>query len=192
MFRGILRWAAILALGLQVGGCLTDYGPVASDSAPATPASVASRLQRGDQLKVIVFGEDSLSGLYDVSPAGTITMPLIGPIMAAGRTANEVQHAITEAYASGKFLQEPKVTVSVALFRPFYIFGEVLTPGRYVYTDGLDVLGAIATAGGPTYRASRTSVLIRHPGENVWQEYSLANPQPVEPGDVIRVPERYY
>lgn len=192
MFNRILRWAGMLAVGLQVGGCLTDYGPVVSDSVPVAPTSIASRLQSGDALKIIVFGEDSLSGIYDISPAGTISMPLIGRVVAAGHTADEVQGVITRAYANGKFLQEPKVTVSVASFRPFYIFGEVLTPGRYAYTDGLDVLGAVATAGGFTYRASRSSVLIRRPGEQVWQEYSLANPQPIEPGDVIRVPERYY
>lgn len=192
MFKTIARWAAVLALGLQVGGCLTDYGPVVTDALPVTPSSVASQLQSGEQLKIIVFGEDALSGIYDISPAGTISMPLIGSIKAAGRSSEEVQRAITSAYASGKFLQEPKVTVSVAAFGPYYIFGEVLTPGRYAYTDGLDVLGAVATAGGFTYRASRTSVLIRHPGEQVWQEFSLANPQPIEPGDVIRVPERYY
>lgn len=192
MIDKLLRWGTILAISLQLGGCLTDYGPVVSNSVPVTPYAVASQLQTGDQLKVIVFGEDALSGLYEISPAGTIAMPLIGPIRAAGRTTAEVEHAVTTAYASGKFLQEPKITVSIASFRPFYVFGEVLTPGRYAYTDGLDVLGAVATAGGFTYRASRTSVLIRHPGENVWQEYSLAAPQQIEPGDVIRVPERYY
>lgn len=192
MIDKILRWGAILAVGLQLGGCFTDYGPVVSDSVPAAPYSVASQLQSGDQLKVIVFGEDSLSGIYEISPSGTVAMPLIAPIRAAGHSVAEVERAITSAYASGKFLQEPKITVSVVSFRPFYIFGEVLTPGRYAYTNGLDVLGAVATAGGFTYRASKTSVLIRHPGEEVWQQYSLAAPQPIEPGDVIRVPERYY
>ncbi len=192
MFKGFVRWAAVVAVGLQVGGCLTDYGPVVSDSVPAAPSSVASRLQSGDQVKVIVFGEDALSGIYDISPAGAITMPLIGSVVAVGHTTGELERALTRAYASGKFLQEPKITVSIASLRPFYVFGEVLTPGRYAYTDGLDVLGAVATAGGFTYRASRNSVLIRHPGEEVWQQYSLAAPQLIEPGDVIRVPERYY
>lgn len=192
MIKRILYWSAILAVGLQLGGCLTDYGPVVTDAVPVAPYRVASALQTGDQLKIIVFGEDSLSGIYDISPAGTISMPLVGPIMAAGRTTADVERALTKAYTSGKFLQEPKITVTVATYRPYYIFGEVLSPGRYAYTDGIDVLGAISTAGGLTYRGSRTSVLIRHPGETVWQEYSLAAPQLIEPGDIIRVPERYY
>lgn len=188
----IRRWTWVLAMALQLGGCYTDYGPVATDSVPSSPYNVASRLQSGDQLKIIVFGEDALSGIYDVSPAGTITMPLIGSVVAAGRTAPDLARALTRAYVAGKYLTEPKISVSVVSYRPFYIFGEVLTPGRYPYTSGLNVLTAVATAGGFTYRASRTSVLIRHPGEAVWQEYSLAAPILIEPGDLIRVPERYF
>jgi polysaccharide export outer membrane protein len=192
MIMRVFGWAAILAIGLQLGGCLNDYGPVTTDSVPETQYAVASRLQSGDDLKVIIFGEDALSGIYEISPAGTISMPLVGAIMAAGRTRADVEHELTRAYASGKFLQEPKITVSVVTFRPIYIFGEVSTPGKYAYTSGLDVLTAVATAGGFTYRASKTTVLIRHPGEDVWQEYSLAAPLPVEPGDLIRIPERYF
>lgn len=192
MIKRSFRLAACLAIGLQLGGCITDYGPVTANSLPVPPTAVASSLQPGDQLKIIIFGEDALSGIYDISPAGTVSMPLIGTIVAAGRTRAEVERAITQAYASGKFLQEPKITVSVVSFRPFYIFGEVMTPGKYAYTSGADILTAVATAGGFTYRASRTSVLIRHPGEEVWQEYSLAAPIAVQPGDLIRVPERYF
>jgi protein involved in polysaccharide export with SLBB domain len=192
MIKKSFRWGTFLVLGLQLGGCITDYGPVTTDSVPVAPNAVASRLQSGDELKVIIFGEDALSGIYDISPAGTVSMPLIGTIPAAGRSRAEVERAMTQAYASGKFLQDPKITVSVVTFRPIYVFGEVGTPGKYAYTSGLDILTAIATAGGFTYRASKTSVLIRHPGEDVWQEYSLADPLPVQPGDLIRVPERYF
>jgi protein involved in polysaccharide export with SLBB domain len=192
MMRRVFGWGAIVLIGLQLGACITDYGPVAQDSIPISPLAVASALQSGDELKIIVFGEDALSGIYPIGPNGAIQMPLIGSIPAAGRTRAEVERAINEAYTRGKFLQEPKITVSVITYRPFYIFGEVSIPGKYAYTSGLNVLGAVATAGGFTYRASRASVLIRHPGDEVWQEYSLADPLPVEPGDLIRVPERYF
>jgi len=192
MMKKSFSWGAILVIGLQLAGCITDYGPVTTDSVPVAPYTVASRLQTGDDLKVIVFGEDALSGIYAISPAGTVEMPLIGPVMAAGRTRADVERAITKAYTAGKFIQEPKITVSVVTYRPIYVFGEVSTPGKYAYTSGLDVLTAVATAGGFTYRASKTSVLIRHPGDEVWQEYSLAAPLAVEPGDLIRIPERYF
>jgi protein involved in polysaccharide export with SLBB domain len=190
--KDYLRWGAILLIGLQLSGCITDYGPVATDSVPIPPNTVASRLQTGDELKVIVFGEDQLSGIYQISPAGMVILPLIGAIPAVGRTRAEVEHEISQAYARGKFLQEPKVTVSVTTFRPIYVFGEVGIPGKYNYTSGVDVLTAIATAGGFTYRASKTTVLIRHAGEDIWQEFSLAAPVLIEPGDLIRVPERYW
>lgn len=185
-------WVVVLAIGLQLMGCYTDYGPVTTDSVPTAPFNVASRLQSGDQLKVIVFGEDALSGIYEISPDGTITMPLVGSVRAAGRTTSDLARILTRAYLTGKFLAEPKISVSVISYRPFYIFGEVVTPGRYPYTSGLDVLTAVATAGGFTYRASRTSVLIRHPGDDIWQEYSMAAPIIIQPGDLIRVPERYF
>jgi protein involved in polysaccharide export with SLBB domain len=190
--RRSLRFGAVLLMGLQLGACITDYGPVAMDSIPISQLAVASTLETGDELKIIVFGEDALSGIYQISPNGNITMPLIGAVPAAGRTRAEVERAITQAYTKGKFLQEPKITVSVVTYRPFYIFGEVTIPGKYTYTSGLDVLTAVATAGGFTYRATKTSVLIRHAGDEVWQEHSLAAPIPVEPGDLIRVPERYF
>jgi protein involved in polysaccharide export with SLBB domain len=188
----ICRWVWVLAIALQLGGCFTDYGPVTTDSVPLSPYNVASRLQSGDQLKIIVFGEDALSGIYDVSPAGTITMPLIGSVGAVGRTTSDLARVLTHAYATGKYLAEPKISVSVVSYQPFYIFGEVVTPGKYPYTSGLNVLTAVATAEGFTYRASRTSVLIRHAGDDVWQEYSLAAPILIQPGDLIRVPERYF
>lgn len=192
MLRNGIRLFVILLSGLGVAGCYTDFGPVVTDSVPVAPYNVASHLQPGDQLKVIVYGEDALSGLYEISPAGAISMPLIGPVMAAGHTRADVERAITSAYIRGQFLKEPKITVSVITYRPFYVLGEVLRPGQFPFASGLNVLTAIATAGGFTYRASRTDVLIRHPGEEVWQQYSLAAPLPVVPGDLIRVPERYF
>ncbi len=71
MVSKLFKWWAIVVMGLQLGGCYTEYGPVTTDSEPVAPYSVASRLQTGDQLKVIVFGEDALSGIYDISPAGS-------------------------------------------------------------------------------------------------------------------------
>jgi polysaccharide export outer membrane protein len=76
--------------------------------------------------------------------------------------------------------------------RPFYIFGEVERPGQYPYTADLNVISAALTAGGFTYRASTSTVLIQHAGEAVWREYPLAQPTAVMPGDIIRIPARYF
>lgn len=183
---------AIIALGLQLGGCYTDFGPVVTEPEPINPTAVAAHLQTGDKLKITVYGEDALSNTYDVNPAGSVTMPLIGTIKAAGRTRAELEREITSAYRSGNFLQDPKVTVAVVEFRPYYIMGEAASPGQFPYRSGLNVLTAISTAGGLTYRASRSTVLIQHAGQTQWEEYAMTANVPIAPGDLIRIPERYF
>jgi polysaccharide export outer membrane protein len=191
MNRKIFAVAAIVAIGLQLGGCYTDYGPVMVGPPPPAPAAVATRLHAGDKVKVTVYGEDSLTGLYDVNPAGYIYMPLAGAVMAADCSQSELASEITRKYRGG-ILQDPRVMVEIVSLRPFYIFGEVEHPGQYPYTSGVNVISAATTAGGFTYRASKSAVLIQHAGEQVWKEYSLAAPVSILPGDIIRVPERYF
>ena len=134
--------------------------------------------------------EEALTGEYDISPSGYVTMPLIGAVRAAGRSQSEFARGLEGKYRG--FLQEPHVTVAVSQFKPFYVLGEATTPGEYPFRSGLNVHTAVAMAGGFTYRASRSYVLIRHTGDDVWKEYSLTEPVPIAPGDLIRVPERYF
>jgi protein involved in polysaccharide export with SLBB domain len=194
MLAKYVRLAIVLLAGLQLAGCYTDYGPVELEARPVSlsGASVATHLQPGDKLKVIVYGEEALTGEYDINPGGYVTMPLIGAIRASGRTQLEFGRDIASRYRSGGFLQDPNVTVAVDQFQPFYVLGEATSPGEYPYRSGLNVHTAVAMAGGFTYRASRTTVLIRHTGEQVWKEYPLTEPVPIAPGDLIRVPERYF
>jgi protein involved in polysaccharide export with SLBB domain len=189
-----LRLAIAPLIGLLLTGCYTDFGPVEIGAAPssASGATAASLLQPGERAKITVYGEEALTGEYDVNPAGYLTMPLIGAIKAAGRSQAELGRDIAERYRRGGFLQDPHVTVAILLFKPFYVLGEASSPGEYPYRSGLNVHTAVAMAGGFTYRASRTYVLIRHVGDEVWKEYSLAEPVPIAPGDLIRVPERYF
>ena len=189
-----LRLAIVLLAGFQLAGCYTDYGPVEVGTAPASlsGAGVASRLQPGEKIKINVYGEEALTGEYDINPSGYVSMPLIGAIRAAGRSQSEFGREIENSFRRGGFLQDPHVTVAVAQFKPFYVLGEATTPGEYPFRSGLNVHTAVAMAGGFTYRASRSFVLIRHVGEDVWKEYSLTEPVPIAPGDLIRVPERYF
>jgi protein involved in polysaccharide export with SLBB domain len=194
MIARFINVAIVLLAGLQVAGCYTDYGPVELDARPVSlsGAGVATHLQPGNKLKVTVYGEEALTGEYDINPNGYVTMPLIGAIRAVGRTQLEFGRDIASRYRSGGFLQDPNVTVAVVQFQPFYVLGEAASPGEYPFRSGLNVHTAVAMAGGFTYRASRTTVLIRHTGEQVWKEYPLTEPIPIAPGDLIRVPERYF
>ena len=189
-----LRIAIVLLTGLQLAGCYTDYGPVEVERGPISysGAGVASLLQPGEKLKITVYGEEALTGDYDINPNGYVSMPLIGTIKAAGRSQSDFGREIANKYRSGGFLQDPHVTVTVSQFKPFYVLGEATTPGEYPFRSGLNVHSAVAMAGGFTYRASRSYVLIRHMGDDVWKEYSLTEPVPIAPGDLIRVPERYF
>jgi protein involved in polysaccharide export with SLBB domain len=189
-----LRIAIVLLAGLQLAGCYTDYGPVEVERGPISfsGAGVASLLQPGEKLKITVYGEEALTGDYDINPSGYVSMPLIGAVRAAGRSQSEFAREVAGRYRGGGFLQDPHVTVVVAQFKPFYVLGEVTTPGEYPFRSSLNVHSAVAMAGGFTYRASRSDVLIRHVGDDVWKEYSLTEPVPIAPGDLIRVPERYF
>jgi protein involved in polysaccharide export with SLBB domain len=188
------KLVVIILAGLQLAGCYTDYGPVEVETRPVSlsAAGVATHLRAGDRLKITVYGEEQLTGEYDINPAGYVSMPLIGSIRAAGRAQAEFGRDIAAGYRSGGFLQDPKVTVAVIQFRPFYVLGEATNPGEYPFRSGLTVHAAVAMAGGFTYRASKSFVLIRHSGDEVWKEYPLTEPVVIAPGDLIRVPERYF
>jgi protein involved in polysaccharide export with SLBB domain len=175
---------------------LTLAAPVRaqSDSAPvAAPAADLSdyRLGTGDRVRIITFGEPSLTGEFQVSGVGTISLPLIGDIKAAGATTNELQSGITSALKNG-FLNNPSISVEVLQYRPFYILGEVNKPGEYPYSIGATVMNAVATASGFTYRASKHKVMIKHANEREEKPYTLDPNTPVLPGDTIRVPERHF
>ncbi|HXE10673.1 MAG TPA: polysaccharide biosynthesis/export family protein [Bryobacteraceae bacterium] len=189
-----LKLAIAVLAGLQLAGCFTDYGPIEVQTRPVSLSGtgVATHLRAGDRIKINVYGEDALTGDYDISPSGYVTMPLIGAIRAAGRTQAELGRDIANKYRSGGLLQDPKVTVAVVQFRPFYVLGEAASPGEYPFRSGLTVHAAVAMAGGFTYRASKSFVLIRHAEDEVWKEYPLTEPVVIAPGDLIRVPERYF
>ena len=112
-------------------------------------------------------------------------------LQAVGLTQSELEQALAKKFRS-EYLRNPKVTVTIATLRPFYMMGEVTKPGEYPYKSGLNVLTAMAIAGGPTYRASRSTVQIQRRGESSMRDYPLSASVPILPGDVIKVPERYF
>jgi protein involved in polysaccharide export with SLBB domain len=149
------------------------------------------KLAPGDKVRVTVFGEDKISGDYDIDTAGYISLPLAGSVMAAGLSKPELERELARRLA-GDYLKSPKVTVSVVTFRPFFILGEVERPGEYQFRSGMNVLSALAMAGGPTFRASRSSVLIQRAGTTELREYPLDATVGILPGDLVRIPERYF
>lgn len=172
--------------GASLGRATADEQAIIRSAATSGPS-----LQAGEKIKVIVFGEDRLTGEYEIDPAGFVALPLAGTVKAAGLTKADLEKALARKF-SGEYLRNPKVTVEVSAFRPFYILGEVGKPGEYPFKSGLNVMSAIALAGGTTYRASYSTVLIQHAGEGGFKEYPMSPSIPLFPGDLVRVPARYF
>lgn len=161
-------------------------------AAPLAVDKFDYHLGSGDKVRIIVFGEASLSGEFLIpGGAGTLSFPLVGDIKAAGLSVTELQAQIMAKLKDG-YLKDPRVSIEVLNYRPFYILGEVTRPGQYPYTSGLTVLNAVATASGFTYRANTHKVFIKRPNTPGEVEYDLKTTTLVEPGDTIRIGQRFF
>jgi protein involved in polysaccharide export with SLBB domain len=191
MPRKVLVCGALLALAFLVSGCSAGSLSEAEQQSLAAAATGPAKLQPGDKITVYVYGEDKLSGEYQLNQSGQISLPLAGTVEAKGLTQSELEQALAKKFRS-EYLKHPKVTVTIASLQPYYVMGEVEKPGEFAYKSGLNVLTALAIAGGPTYRASRSTVQIQRRGETSMRDYPISASVPILPGDVIKVPERYF
>ncbi len=182
-----------IAMALFAVACQTTSVAPGPDAAASTQFRERAeyRLGTGDQIRVIVYNEDSLSGEFLVDGSGRVSLPLIGQVDAGGLSLSEFEDAV-ELRLSDGYLNDPRVNVEVLNFRPFYILGEVEEAGEYPYTDGLTVMNAVATAGGFTYRANTRVVYIKRDGTDQEVAITLSPSTPVQPGDTIRIAERYF
>src|SRR5262249_36223272 len=90
------------------------------------------RLDAGDKLRVVVYGQEGLTNTYAIDAAGSITMPLIGQVPARGRSPASLAAEISARLRNG-YIREPSVAVEIESYRPFFILGEVQAPGQYPY-----------------------------------------------------------
>lgn len=150
------------------------------------------RLGSGDRVRVTVFGQPELTGEYAIDGGGQMSYPLIGQIRAGGLTAAELEKDLIGKLSPG-YLKDPSVSVEVLTYRPFYIVGEVRTPGSYPFVNGMTVLNAVALAGGFTYRARESSFYLTRTDESGTKSKVNASPETaILPGDIITVRERYF
>tara|TARA_R110002126_G_scaffold75997_11_gene189633 strand:- start:2059 stop:2607 length:549 start_codon:yes stop_codon:yes gene_type:complete len=169
-------------------------------AAGATAAESAERtesvrdiytLGSGDRVRVTVFGEKDLSGVFEISGTGAIAYPLIGEVEAGGKTIRELEKSVELKLRNG-YLRKPQVSIEVTNYRPFYILGEVNRPGSYAYVEGMKIVNAVAMSGGFTYRARKQRLMVRRAGAPKDSESEASPDDLLYPGDVIRVPERYF
>ncbi|HVW74932.1 MAG TPA: polysaccharide biosynthesis/export family protein [Rhizomicrobium sp.] len=143
-------------------------------------------LGAGDKLRLTVYGEPDLSGDFAIDGSGFARLPLIGQVRAAGYTSQQLESVITSALARG-YLRQPRVSVEVTTYRPFYIIGAVNRPGQYPYVDHMTALNAVALAGGFTSGAVESVVFVRREGSNREEELPADRTTQIYPGDVVRV-----
>ncbi len=184
MIRPILLLCAAVTLSACSPGA--DLQPLPSY------ASTGYHLGGGDQIRVITFGSDQLSGQFHVNDEGEVAMPLVGTVRAAGLTSDEFAAKLQSELAAQKYVREPRVSVEVLSYRPIFVLGEVTKPGQYSYSPGMTMLTAVAVAGGFTYRAVedyasdvRTTGGAAVTGKITPQSF-------LAPGDVIKIYERHF
>lgn len=171
-----------------------SYAPASAAYAAAPmPAAhdTAYRLDAGDKLRVVVYGQEGLTNTYAIDAGGSITMPLIGAVPARGRTPAGLAAEISGKLRNG-YLREPSVAVEVETYRPFFILGEVAAPGQYPYVPNMSVESAVAIAGGFSPRAQRDRVTLTHNDSSGPNRAVVPLGTPLGPGDTILVGERWF
>ncbi len=182
--RSVFGCAFLFALILTAG-----FGGAVAQVRAAGSADY--RLGPGDLLRVVVFGHEDLSGEFEVKGSGHVSLPLIREVKAEGLTLRQFEQAVIDSLKPD-FLLNPRVSVDVLNYSPFYIIGEVKRPGSYPYVNGMKVVNAIALAGGYTYRATENEVLITRERDAGRKQEPADHQTVVLPGDVIEVPERFW
>src|SRR3954449_3583064 len=148
-------------------------------------------LDSGDKLRIVVFGQDTLSNNYTVDAQGALSLPLVGAVEARGLTTSQLGGAIAGRLRSG-YVRDPSVAVEIETYRPFFVFGEVTFPGQYPYVPNMTVENAIAIAGGFTPRAYKDAIKVTRQVQGSETRYELPLRVPVRPGDTITVTERWF
>ena len=212
--RGVIL---CLLTALALAGCMRHAAPVAvlppqadldtmtfGQSYGTAPAPVpvayapepvrydtAYRLDAGDRLRVVVYGQEGLTNTYAIDAGGSITMPLIGSVPARGKTPARLAADLTAKLRNG-FIREPSVAVEIEAYRPFFILGEVAAPGQYPYVPNMTVESAVAIAGGFSPRALRDRVTITHSDPAGSMRTIVPLGTAISPGDTVLVGERWF
>lgn len=180
----------------------TGSSPVATSGTSTTRTTGAAvgndyKLVSGDKLRIEVYKDPQLSQTLQIRPDGKITLPLVGDLAAAGRTALELRESISSALK--EYIATPNVTVIVAETMPqvVYVMGEVNNPGPQPIHGQVSVLQALAAAGGFKDFAKTTKIRIQRKSASGYTmlDFNYKDAMNgrgqtiyVQPGDTIIVP----
>jgi polysaccharide biosynthesis/export protein len=209
-------WRAVMFCpfaALQLSGCMQATAPMAGTepqaaldslaygsfattraayaATPRTSHVAGYRLDAGDRLRVVVYGQEDLTNTYAIDAGGAIMMPLIGPVPARGRTTVVLAAEISAKLRNG-YIRDPSVAVEIVSYRPFFILGEVASPGQYPYVPNMSVEIAVAIAGGFSPRALRDHVTLTHNDGSGSARIEVPLGTAVSPGDTVLVGDRWF
>ena len=204
----LLGQAVPRTAGSQPTGPITSSatGGSAYPSGGGASAPAGYVLSANDYVSVEVFGEDDLRSNGRLNPEGNLSVPLLGSVHLAGLTLTQAASRLTELYGRD-YLVNPKVNVMLLGYarRRFSILGQVGRPGSYDMPEsspgGIDLLEAIALAGGYTRIAAPERITVRRQGSNGDQIFKVNAKKfnkaggggfRVEPGDTITVGESIF
>lgn len=172
-----------------VSGLEDRLAPAAGGAQAGVPT--AYRLGPGDKLRIVVFGHKDVSGEFVIDGSGNIAMPLLGQFGAGHMTVTELQNAL-QAELNKSYIVNPRVSVEVLNYRPFFILGEVNKPGSYPYIAGITVLQAVALGGGYTRRARTSTAEVTRVTPDGRVTLEVRPNDPVLPGDTIEIGRRLF
>ena len=203
----LYRFIALVLL-LMLTGCATAPGSSQAPKFNADAQAISTyHIGVDDQLQVTVWHNPDLSVSVPVRPDGKITVPLIGDVVAGGKTPEEVAAEVKDKLQA--YVRDPQVAVILTELRSHEylsrvrVTGAVRTPVSLPYRQGMTVLDAVLAAGGTTeFAAPDHTELYRKDGDstksyavqlgNILQQGELTTNYPVQPGDVITVPQRSF
>lgn len=177
--------AALLSIILAILGLITARTPLAS------VPSQEFQLGAGDRISIRVYGEQDLTLETLLSDSGVINYPFLGVLEIAGLTPMQLEEKIVNGL-KGDYLVNPVVHVSIVEYRPFFIDGEVASPGAYAFQPGLTIAKAVALAGGFTERGSREKIYIERGEEGTKEKMKADLSASLRPGDIINIEQRFF
>jgi polysaccharide biosynthesis/export protein len=180
--------SCLIAAVVALNGCAA---PVLSPDVFQASMNEAYTLSSGDRLRIIVFGQDTLSNAYIVDGTGRISFPLIGLVECKGLSTAQLETQIAHRLRNG-FLREPRVSVEVEQYRPFFILGEVNQSGQYPYVNGSTIQTGVAIAGGFSPRGARSYAEVTRNVNGKPTTASVPITFPLRPGDTITIKERLF
>ena len=172
--------------------CACTWAQTPADAPAKSDQLSKYRLSSGDVISITVFGEDDLKKEKTrLTDAGTISYPVLGEIEVRGKTVGELETLIADGLR-GRYLVNPRVSVTIDEYRPFFINGQIGKSGNYPYQPGLTVRKAVTIAGGFNERASQSKIFVVRDDDPTHTPTKVGLDAPIHPGDTITVEESFF